>query len=62
MLEGQEKTAMVYQRDYGSGGNHFVEETASPVRDSEGEIVRAVLVVRDLTDRILIEERLARFL
>ena len=62
MLESQEKTAMVYQRDYGPGGNHFIEETASPVRDSEGEIVRAVLVVRDVTDRILTEERLARFL
>jgi len=60
MLEGQEKTAMVYRRDYGPGGNHFVEETASPVRDSEGEIVRAVLVVRDVTDSILTEERLTR--
>jgi len=62
MLESQEKTAMVYRRDYGPGGNHFIEETASPVRDSEGEIVRAVLVVRDVADRILTEERLARFL
>ena len=62
MLEGQEKTAMVYRRDYGPGGNHLIEETASPVRDSEGEIVKAVLVVRDVTDRILTEERLSRFL
>ena len=62
MLESQEKTAMVYQRDYGPGSSHLIEETASPVRDSEGEIVRAVLVVRDVTDLILTEERLARFL
>ena len=62
MLESQEKTAMVYQRNHGPGGSHFIEETASPVRDSEGEIIRAVLVVRDVTDRILTEERLARFL
>ena len=62
MLESQETTAMVYRRDCGPRGNHFTEETASPVRDSEGEIVRAVLVVRDVTDRILTEERLARHL
>ncbi len=60
MLEGQEKTAMVYRRDSRSGGNRFIEETASPVRDSEGEIVRAVLVVRDVTDSILIEECLVK--
>ena len=62
MLEGQEKTAMVYRRDYGPGGNHFIEETASPVRDSEGEIVRAVLVVRDVTDRIPVEQQLNKYL
>ena len=62
MLEGQEKTEMVYRRNHSSGGNHLIEETASPVRDSEGDIVRAVLVVRDVTDRILTEERLARHL
>jgi len=62
MLESQEKTAMVYQRNHGPGGSHFIEETASPVRDSEGEIVRAVLVVRDVTDRILVEQRLTKYL
>jgi PAS domain-containing protein len=61
MFENQEKTAMVYQRNSGSGGNHCIEETASPVRTSAGEIIRAVLVVRDLTDSVLIEERLARY-
>jgi PAS domain-containing protein len=62
MLEGQEKTATVYRRDYGPGGNHFIEETASPVRDSEGEIIRAVLVVRDVTDSILVEQRITKYL
>ncbi len=62
MLESQEKTAMVYRRDYGPGGNHLIEETASPVRDSEGEIVRAVLVVRDVTDRIPVEQQLNKYL
>ena len=62
MLESQEKTAMVYQRNHGPASNHFIEETASPVRDSEGEIIRAVLVVRDVTDRIPTEERLARYI
>lgn len=54
MLEGQEKTAMVYQMDYGPGDNHIIEETTSPVRDSGGDIVRAVLVVKDVTKRLVL--------
>ena len=61
MLESQEKTSIVYQRDH-DGGNHFIEETASPVRDSEGEIVRAVLVVRDITGHIQVRQHLTNYL
>ena len=61
MLESQEKTTMVYRRNHGLG-NHFIEETANPVRDSEGEIVRAVLVVRDFTKRLVSRHQLDFFL
>ena len=62
MLESQEKTVIVYRRNHGPEGNHLIEETASPISDSEGEIIRAVLVVRDVTDRIPAEQRLTKYL
>jgi PAS domain S-box-containing protein len=38
---------------------HYAELTASPVRDARGEIVAGIEIVRDITDRKNMEERLA---
>jgi len=41
------------------GVDHHVELTASPVRDLRGEIVAGIEIVRDITERTNMEERLA---
>ncbi len=42
----------------GQGGIHSIEETASPIRDREGQTIGAVLVVRDVTSTREIARRL----
>ena len=44
-----------------NGKNHIFSSTAAPIRCKDGEIVAAVEVVRDITDRKLAEERQIRF-
>ncbi len=41
-------------------GGYFVEITASPLKDSAGEIIGGVEVVRDITERRKVEEERAR--
>lgn len=62
MLETEEGVSMVYLRFDGDGNSLYVEESAHPVRESEGEIVSSVLFVRDVTERKLAEQHLARYI
>jgi PAS domain S-box-containing protein len=43
----------------GSDGTRYFETTASPLRDSTGNIIAGIEVVRDITERKHIEERLS---
>jgi len=43
-----------------SGGTRYLWGAASPLRDSQGEIVGAIESIRDITDRKLTEEELVR--
>jgi len=38
------------------GDHHLIAYTAAPIRHSQGEIIGAVLVVRDVTERLKLEE------
>jgi CheY-like chemotaxis protein len=61
MLEMREGVSQEFLR-FDEGGNRlYVEESANPVRDSEGTISMAVLIVRDITERKLAEEHLIRY-
>jgi len=62
MLETEESVSMVYLRFDVDGNSLYVEESAYPVRGSEGEIVSSVLFVRDVTERKLAEQSLARYI
>jgi len=62
MLEKEEGVSMVYRRFDKNGKMHYLEESANPMRDSEGRITRAILIVRDVTERKLAEERLNRYM
>jgi PAS domain S-box-containing protein len=44
------------------GNKRYIEESAYPIHDAEGEIVRAILFVRDVTERKLSEQRLLGYL
>ena len=61
MLEMREGVSQEFLR-FDEGGNRlYVEESANPVRDSEGTISMAVLIVRDITERKLAEEHIIRY-
>lgn len=61
MLEIGEGVSEEYAR-FDEGGNRlYVEESANPVTDSEGRITKAVLIVRDVTERRLAEDYLVRY-
>lgn len=62
MLEKEEGVSMVYRRFDKNGKMHYLEESANPMRDAEGRITRAILIVRDVTERKLAEERLNRYM
>jgi PAS domain-containing protein len=62
MLETDESVSMIYLRFDGDGNSLYVEESAYPVRESGGEIVSSVLFVRDVTERKLAEQHLARYI
>jgi len=41
-------------------GNHYLEVTASPLRDGAGKIVGGIEIVRDVTSRIMAEKEIRR--
>jgi len=41
-------------------GNHYLEVTASPLRDGAGKIVGGIEIVRDVTNRIMSEKEIRR--
>ena len=62
MFENRTAASNVYMRFDTDGKKHYIEESSYPIRDTEGEIVRAILFVRDVTKRELSEQRLLGYL
>ncbi|UCD44855.1 MAG: PAS domain S-box protein, partial [Candidatus Bathyarchaeota archaeon] len=62
MLETDKSVSMVYLRFDSDGNSLYVEESVYPVREPEGEIVSSVLFIRDVTERKLAEQHLARYI
>ena len=58
MFENSTGASNVCMRLDADGKKHYIEESAYPIHDAEGEIVRAILFVRDATERELSEQRL----
>lgn len=58
MFENRTGASNVCMRFDADGRKHYVEESAYPIHDAEGEIVRAILFVRDATEREMSEQRL----
>lgn len=51
MLECGEGVSEVYPRFNGDDKGLYLEESANPVRDAEGRIFKAVLILRNITER-----------
>ncbi len=54
-------TCKTIREHYGEGGSkRYVEVIASPIRDSEGRIIEALKVIRDVTERMVHLEEMER--
>lgn len=62
MFENRTGASNIYMRFDADGKKHYIEESAYSIRDAEREIVRAILFVRDVTERELSKQRLLGYL
>jgi PAS domain-containing protein len=62
MFESRTGASNICMRFDADGNKRYIEESAYPIHDAEGEIVRAILFVRDVTERKLSEQRLLGYL
>jgi len=62
MFENRTGASNICMRFDSDGKKHYIEESAYPIHDPEGAIVRAILFVRDVTERELSEQRLLGYL